>query len=140
MRIHHSNAFGVMNYLARTCSQDHKNPVWSWLVRSASLEPVLFPVHSGMEFPWPPQPAACLNNAIPISSSILYSNSCLLVFPSPSLFRLCGILHGSKRAALLTKVSELLKYGAMLFVSMEFSGGHFKGRQGKFPAQKETGS
>lgn len=46
--------------------------------------------------PTPPQPTACLNNAIPISTPILHSNSCLLVFPSPSLFWLCGILHGWK--------------------------------------------
>lgn len=139
MRIHHSKAFSVLNYLALHSFKDPKNPKRSWLVRSASLEPMLFFYRfTGLEFPWPPQPAACLNNAIPISSSILYSNSCLLVFPSPSLFRLCSILHGSKMTALLSKVSELLKYGAMLFVSMEFSGGPFKGRQGKFPAEKVT--
>lgn len=43
-----------------------------------------------------PQPAASLNNAIPISTPILHSNSCLLVFPSPSLFRLCGVLQDGK--------------------------------------------
>lgn len=55
------------------------------------------PVHSGMAFPRPPQSAAGLNNAVPISTPILHSNSCLLVFPSPSLSRLRGILQESKR-------------------------------------------
>lgn len=49
------------------------------------------PVHSAVAFPGPPpQSAAGLNNAVPISTPILHSNSCLLVFPSSSLSRLCG--------------------------------------------------
>lgn len=91
---------------------DHKNSDRRVLASWASSEPVLFlPVRSSMAFPRPPQLAASLNNAIPISTPILHSNSCLLVFPSPSLFLAVWHIARMENTALLTQASALLKYG-----------------------------
>lgn len=71
-------------------SRDHKNsddgvPASQW------AHSLCFSTRSlSHGVPQAPQPAASLNNAIPIPTPMLLSNSCLVVFLSPSLFRLCG--------------------------------------------------